>query len=97
MSVTVDSLLRCNFSVQVIDFLFDLVDALRNDEYSLTDYEASILIPCLVEKVYGSSNFQYHVGFSLKLMLIYFFVFSVIDGNGMYSTLMVTSCFHCPN
>jgi cytoskeleton-associated protein 5 len=36
--------------VQVIDFLFDLVDALRNDEYSLTDYEASILIPCLVEK-----------------------------------------------
>jgi len=38
--------------VQVIDFLFDLVDALRNDEYSLTDYEASILIPCLVEKVF---------------------------------------------
>ncbi|CAM6047665.1 unnamed protein product [Sphagnum compactum] len=36
--------------LKVIDFLFDLVDALRNDEYSLTDYEASILIPCLVEK-----------------------------------------------
>jgi hypothetical protein len=75
--------------VQVIDFLFDLVDALRNDEYSLADYEASILIPCLVEKVYGSSN--------SSTMLIYIFVFSVIDGNGMYSTLMVTSCFHCLN
>ncbi|CAM6027517.1 unnamed protein product [Sphagnum balticum] len=35
---------------KVIDFLFDFVDALRNHEYSLTDYEASILIPCLVEK-----------------------------------------------
>jgi hypothetical protein len=42
-------------------------------------------------------KFQYHAGLSLKLMLIYIFVFSVIDGNGMFNTLMVTSFFHCPN
>ena len=39
------------FNVQVLEFLPEFVDALKNEGYTLTEYEASILLPCLIEKV----------------------------------------------
>lgn len=36
--------------LKVLDFLPDFVEAMKNESYTLTEYEASILLPCLVEK-----------------------------------------------
>ena len=37
--------------LQVLEFLPQLVEALTNEGYVLTDAEAAIFLPCLVEKV----------------------------------------------
>lgn len=39
-------------AVQIIDFLFDLVEGLKGEAYMFSEFEASILFPCLVEKVF---------------------------------------------
>ncbi|KAI5081631.1 hypothetical protein GOP47_0001374 [Adiantum capillus-veneris] len=36
--------------LKVLDFLPDFVEAMKNEGYTLTEYEANILLPCLVEK-----------------------------------------------
>ncbi|KAJ7532598.1 hypothetical protein O6H91_13G011700 [Diphasiastrum complanatum] len=36
--------------LKVLDFLSELVEALRNEGYTLTEFEANIFFPCLVEK-----------------------------------------------
>jgi cytoskeleton-associated protein 5 len=36
--------------LKVIDFLFDLVEGLKGEAYMFSEFEASILFPCLVEK-----------------------------------------------
>lgn len=38
-------------SMQVLEFLLEVVEALKNNGYTLTEAESSIFIPCLVEKV----------------------------------------------
>ena len=40
-------------AVQIIDFLFDLVEGLKGEAYMFSEFEASILFPCLVEKVFS--------------------------------------------
>lgn len=42
--------------IQVLDFLPDFVEAMKNESYTLTEYEASILLPCLVEKVSSTTD-----------------------------------------
>lgn len=37
---------------QVLEFLPELFDTLRDEGYSLTESEAAVFLPCLVEKVY---------------------------------------------
>lgn len=36
---------------QVLEFLPELFDMLRDEAYALTESEAAIFLPCLVEKV----------------------------------------------
>eukprot|EP01018_Ginkgo_biloba_P037454 Gb_11679 [translate_table: standard] len=36
--------------LKVLEFLPEFVEALKNEGYTLTEYEASILLPCLIEK-----------------------------------------------
>lgn len=36
--------------LKVLEFLPEFVDALKNEGYTLTEYEANILLPCLIEK-----------------------------------------------
>ncbi|XP_024517263.1 protein MOR1 [Selaginella moellendorffii] len=36
--------------LKVLDFLPELVEALKNEGYALTEFEATIFLPCLVEK-----------------------------------------------
>eukprot|EP00249_Psilotum_nudum_P025077 c29367_g1_i8 orf=372-4385(+) len=36
--------------LKVLEFLPELVESLKNEAYTLTEYEASIFLPCLVEK-----------------------------------------------
>lgn len=40
----------CNIE-KVLEFLPELLDILRNEGYTMTEAEATILLPCLVEKV----------------------------------------------
>ncbi len=80
-----------NFFVKVIDFIFNLIDTLKNDEYNLMDYETNILILCLVKKVCGSSItydniliwcwFQWFTYFLNFVFIHVFFVFLVTNGN----------------
>ena len=46
-------LLACFKSVlgQVLEFLPDFFEALKNEEYTITECEASIFLPCIIEKV----------------------------------------------
>ena len=44
--------------MQVIDFLFDLVEGLKGEAYMFSEFEASVLFPCLVEKVGLTSSLQ---------------------------------------
>lgn len=41
----------CVPPVQTVEFLEALLDALKGQNYHLSDYEAGLFIPCLVEKV----------------------------------------------
>lgn len=38
--------------LQVLEFLHDLFDMFRDEGYMMTESEAAILIPCLMEKVF---------------------------------------------
>lgn len=44
--------------IQVFDFLFGLVEGLKGEAYIFSEFEASILFPCLVEKVCHISIMQ---------------------------------------
>jgi hypothetical protein len=37
--------------VQTVEYLEALLDALKGQNYHLSEYEAALFIPCLVEKV----------------------------------------------
>lgn len=37
--------------IKVLEFLPELFDTLRNENYTMNESEASILLPCLIEKV----------------------------------------------
>lgn len=39
-------------SKQVLEFLPELFEALRDEGYSLTEAEAAVFLPCLMEKVH---------------------------------------------
>lgn len=39
--------------LQVLEFLHDLFDMFRDEGYMMTESEAAILIPCLLEKVFN--------------------------------------------
>lgn len=43
--------LRCDNFSQVLEFLPELFEMLRNEGYMMTEAEAAIFLPCLVEKV----------------------------------------------
>lgn len=45
-------LTSCNLIVQVLEFLPELLDTLKDEGYSLTESEVAIFLPCLIEKVY---------------------------------------------
>lgn len=40
----------------MLEFLPELFDTLRDEGYSLTESEAAVFLPCLVEKVYLNSD-----------------------------------------
>jgi hypothetical protein len=40
------------FDLQVLDFLPELFDILKDQSYMLTEAEAAIFLPCLIEKVW---------------------------------------------
>lgn len=50
-SPKVISVLYCENVSQVLEFLPELFEMLRNEGYMMTEAEAAIFLPCLVEKV----------------------------------------------
>ena len=40
-----------SISLKCLDILDHLVDSLRDQRYNMTDYEASLLLPCVITKV----------------------------------------------
>lgn len=46
------SVTKCTLIAQVLEFLPELLDTLKDDGHSLTESEVALFLPCLVEKVY---------------------------------------------
>lgn len=44
-------LILFNIIAQVLEFLPELLDTLKDEGYSLTESEVAVFLPCLVEKV----------------------------------------------
>lgn len=86
--------------IQVIDFLFDLIEGLKGEAYMFSEYESSILFPCLVEKVcihlirgqelFSWSYCQFNV-FGIVWTLLHSAPFTLFDQFFVWNSLDITS------
>lgn len=77
------------YAGKVLEFLPELFDALRDEGYSLTESEAAIFFPCLVEKVclcllYGCKVFSLS---SLLMILLFYMLICKRKVNGLFQFL----------